>query len=899
MLVLVFSCGSVSAWAIDPAKAPQPIDTGTMTEASFQERLRRIELFLQRDGAPPLFSSWPAVIPLTDSPALLTTNAYAAEGVSYVALALHLLNTTSAVQVLNPASVTLNADGRQVRFGDVPESIHGFPVNIGGREVTVEDALPKRPISLAPGKVTTVLMLFAPVETRGKVPPMTLQMELGGKPVQLDLNRLHGAILDTEITRIGPAGACAVVTIQGAIDGINAGQLSDRLNDLNTAGIRRFVIEFRPGAQPPQSTIPGWLASMAVEGEIGDQFRGLPSLPTDVAELHFTGLSPSVTREFRDETRAEEHDEIEAAVVECLWAPYRSATRRTVLNELEHGDSRGRAAALACGAHVYREVDIPKLSRWIDDPSRTVRQAACGVIARFDNPTARAVLQAAVRTASPRAAENALTALLNARSAANVAAGVEAASHPTAMAEVALLRILINSHHPAFADRIRQAARSGSKDVRQLALTAVSTDRSSEMLRIFEEAFSSSDRDIRDAALTAAAVRLEQGDQRLRTMVIDEALRRMRASPADALALDIAARTRDSRFVPLLAARISSPSVAPAERSITVERLTQIGGAEATDVLVKHFDSLAPMEQDTVLGQLWHEDPDRAVPFAEKLIRSADSSLAEQARQVLVHDGSDRSVAAIREAIRKNDLPHRDELLQALASIGTPVAYDALCEFRDAGNTSLRMQTEVAFAMYWSRSPAFDVAETAIRVMDSQIPASPADLAEALKLFEGAIDLDPLLPQIYRGRGNVRLRQQQWQAALSDFEAAMELNAYDEISLTGYAIALVMLRRETEALDWLSQAKRFFANNINYEYNTACAYSRALELRLQEPTSAEREINIIAFRNAAFEHLNRSIELGFGNREEELSLLQKDPDLLALHEDPRFGEAVGRVKQER
>jgi tetratricopeptide (TPR) repeat protein len=239
----------------------------------------------------------------------------------------------------------------------------------------------------------------------------------------------------------------------------------------------------------------------------------------------------------------------------------------------------------------------------------------------------------------------------------------------------------------------------------------------------------------------------------------------------------------------------------------------------------------------------------------------------------------------------------------ALASIGTPAAYDALLEFRDAGNKPLRRDAEIAFVMYWQRSPALEAAETATLSMDSQIPAARADVLEALKLFNAAHEVDPLLPHVYRGRGNAYLRLSEWKKAASEFEAAMELNPYDEISLTGAVIAYVMLGREEEALGWLEAAKPHFddepSSAQNYAYNSACAYSRALEQQLKEPASPARDERAKRFRDAAFERLNEAISLGFGVRDEDVPLLEQDPDLTALHADARFADAVQRAKQAR
>ena len=93
------------------------------------------------------------------------------------------------------------------------------------------------------------------------------------------------------------------------------------------------------------------------------------------------------------------------------------------------------------------------------------------------------------------------------------------------------------------------------------------------------------------------------------------------------LIAEIASQTRDPRFVPILASRLTSSGISPAERTAAIERLVQIGGSEATELLVRVFDSLTPMQQEPVLGHLWREDPARALPLAEKLVSTATAVL--------------------------------------------------------------------------------------------------------------------------------------------------------------------------------------------------------------------------------------------------------------------------------
>jgi hypothetical protein len=124
----------------------------------------------------------------------------------------------------------------------------------------------------------------------------------------------------------------------------------------------------------------------------------------------------------------------------------------------------------------------------------------------------------------------------------------------------------------------------------------------------------------------------------------------------------------------------------------------------------------------------------------------------------------------------------------------------------------------------------------------------------------------------------------------------MELDPSDEISLTGLTVAWVMLGREQEALEWLEAGAKYFEDDRrtmqNYHYNSACTYSRAAMMRSRQPESPERDEAIARLKTTAFERLTAAINLQFADAE----LLEHDPDLENLHDDPRFQRALESAK---
>jgi tetratricopeptide (TPR) repeat protein len=109
--------------------------------------------------------------------------------------------------------------------------------------------------------------------------------------------------------------------------------------------------------------------------------------------------------------------------------------------------------------------------------------------------------------------------------------------------------------------------------------------------------------------------------------------------------------------------------------------------------------------------------------------------------------------------------------------------------------------------------------------------------------------------------------------ALEVAERHMELNPDDARAATMRAVALCRLGRVEEGLSWAEKALTIDADDAGVRYNAACLFSVA--------GRTERALDCLA----------EAVAVGFGNR----AWLERDSDLDAVREEPRFAETMAKL----
>jgi tetratricopeptide (TPR) repeat protein len=884
---------TANALAVDPDRvaANGGVESPPPSPTSFLDRFERVERELARLGEPsPIAGPRPALLPLIIDARLHSTNVYDAAAVRYFSLRLILFNHGNVAADLKTSRISLTVDGRAQLLKDVPEELKSYVVDFAGKPTTISESLPDDDVTVPAKETAAIPLLFAPIDSRNPAPKLVLKFEFNGTAVEIDVNRFQRGLLELEVERIGPGDACALATIGGELDSINAADLAERLGGMVEQGVRRCVVTWKPKAEPPPTILLGWLDAIGLTDAVF--YSQLPKLPAEFKEVHLAALPKGSVYEKTEESQVVVHTELEDAAAAALATVYPRQSRQVVVRELTRGHRAGRTAALRFGASKLSSDDIPIVSRMVNDPSGSVQRAACRALAEFDDGRARELLRDLVLKGQPGVSGAALEALVASRFSANIAVAVELTRDVRSLPEPELLKIIVKHPRREFRDRLVAAARNGEVEARVLALGAIRAYRGSPTRAIFEKALAADEEAVRNAAFTELVAAVVEDDVELRSLAIEESLHRLAVSAGDQGARSVIHLTRDPRAVPILAGHLEDASI---DRNDVIELIGRVGGPEAIEAIVAKYELLRPTERAAALRHLWLQQAPEATKFAFGDLVSTNQELVERCLDILAHEASDEAVLAIANALRNRKTDEGYLFAGALATINSPAAIDALIEFRDSPSKHLRLFAYRAFDQIWERSPASEAVANAQTMMNLTGQPAAELFKPAIEYATAAIEIDPRYPKGYSTRGNILLRQGEWADAIRDFHAALELNPDDDVSVTGIAIGLVMLGRREEAFGWIEPVMSIYEGRDVFSYNCACAYGRALELLLKEPQSPESARRVDEYRKRALDLLAKSVEQAIERGFNQADLMKHDPDLEALKDRPEFAELLKRA----
>ncbi len=146
----------------------------------------------------------------------------------------------------------------------------------------------------------------------------------------------------------------------------------------------------------------------------------------------------------------------------------------------------------------------------------------------------------------------------------------------------------------------------------------------------------------------------------------------------------------------------------------------------------------------------------------------------------------------------------------------------------------------------------------------------------ARRLFEHAAELrDDYQAQFFAAQATAALKREAeaeraYEKALAAVERHLEFNPDDARAVTMGAVSLCRIGQRARGLEWADRAVAIDADDAGVSYNVACLY--ALEGEVEK----------------ALTSLALAVGAGFGPKE----WIERDPDLDALREDPRFTELM-------
>ncbi len=799
----------------------------------------------------------------------------------YLAFHLRLGNTRKQPLSWQRETITATLDGAARTIDEIkpPLNNHGFQT--GGDHVRLDQCQPPAMLLLPAGGVTGMWVVFNGITAGGDLPKAIVRLPLEKTALEINVAEVQRALLQLNVERIGPRSSLALITIGGLMNSYNLHGLAHELDELVEQKIARAVVQWKPGAPVPDAQLLNWLQQSAMAAGTGRATNEqLPSINNALKELHLVqpkagGFSAGL---YRGQTGAAKvHRNASDAVSAALQSGLLTLSREELSEQIQKGHPLARAAALRHGAAQLDRAEIPLLLQFSKDEDATIRTAALEALGDF--ATEAAVLErleAVARSGTEEEAAAAVRALAGSRFSVGRQTIEAWLADPDTALRKRVLNVLADQPRPEWGDALFAHAHGTDGRVRVDVLRALVPLDHPRLVDLLEEALRSTDKSLREFAFPILAQRT---DERSESLAGRYALTSIDQTPPDATMVEFLSRTKDQRALPALLRHLETAS----DRAGLINLLGQMGDHRTGDALAQKFPQFKPHEQSAVLHALRSLRHEKFPELAATALTSTDGSLLQSATQGLLHDGSNAAVDALIRGLDKQKQPYAISMIcNALSGIGTSAARQALIQQRGSKEPVRRNAGLQGLQNLQMRSPGY----TYIHQARSHRINRQDD--EAFEMYTLAIQIDPDLADAYAGRGEMQLKREKWTDAAADLAKAAELDPYNGLACSGWAIALVMQGRYEDGVRTVEGARERLTGDVNYAYNAACVYGRLVEATLKQPESTERETRLKQYRQQALSDLTASIKLGF----RDFKWMREDPDLKPLHDLKEFHDAV-------
>ncbi len=894
VLCLLAICGRASA---------QTYETREPNHGLQQRLLDRLTQFDRE--AKRLLKQWPQPIPpdpanrklliTLETPVLTTfylksTTGQFADQRVFVAK-LTLTNLTLDPKTIEPAQITLDADGVRLKNGDLDKSLQKSGVQIE-QQFQLFAQLKPPSLTLPPGWTKSTWIVFGGLPRGQQIPQLRLLVDSGDKPTEFDINAWATEKLALTSTRLGPRSCLAVLTISGELNSVTVGAFLEELDRLAMQKVSRIVVRWKSGTPPLDALVFNWL-TQAVQSlgrnENYSPYNQFPQLPNSFSEFRLAELPGlnQATVSSADGARGERglssaaasvsciHRTMSEAVIAALRTMYEVLPQHELLVELRHGDTLLRCAALTSAGTRLKADDLPLLLELTEDADIAVQLAAVQTLRYFGDRAAIDKLLQLARKHDEPLTSPALESLAASRYADAHIALLRLFEDEPLEARKTIVKVMAQNPRPLWSEAIYKSARDPQSGLGREGLQALVRIGHPKLPELLKESLASSDVALRDAAYQELA---QRNDPVSETIVRKFTLQQLELTPPTASMLMFLNKTKDQSAVPLLLSHLQNKD---ADHSALINTLAQIGDQNVAEILAEHYPRLKLADQVAVLALLGQLRSPLLLKVAALALESSDPAVVNTACQWLPSDGSlaavDLLVHALDKATQQTTIIY---VANALGQTATPEARKALRRARTSSDPQKQIYARTALQSLLARSPAMPFVIQA-RGLEQQ-----GNTETALELFETAIKLDPELPEAYISRANMLIKQNKFTEAQKDFEKALSLDDFSSEAVTGVGITLAIAGRFEEGIKLLEENRAKFPNDNLFLYNAACVYGRAAEAVLKNEKLEDRHKKLAEFQSKAIVDLRDSIKAGF----DEFDWMKKDPDLNSLHELPEFKE---------
>ena len=813
----------------------------------------------------------------------------------FLVLHVMLANTTKQAYTIGRDQVIAEIDGEERKLKDLPTQLQNSIIQAGKQQYQLTTMKPPKEWKLPAGGQTGMWLVYPEIPLGPNVPKCRLKVKLGDETKEINVNELQRAQLNLEVERMGPRQSLAMLTIGGSINNFNAGAFVEELDKLVEQKVARAVVRWIDGSTPPDPQVMNWLQTAAIGNANPNVNQMFPVIPSAIREFHLTeypaGDDPQgrsgQSFGFRPTGQIRVHKTASEAVGAALRTAYLALPRDELLKEIREGNSLTRVAALAYGGGRLDVENLPQIFEWSQDKDPELQKAALQALSHFGEPQAvEKLVLYAKRNIEPLSTV-AIESLAGSRFGAAHEALLALLKNEAPESRKRIVQVLAKYPRPIWSDTLFEFVTNSPAGMDAESLKALVQVGHPQLVDILERGLKSGEKPIRDQAFQTLS---QRNDPRSETLAVEYALKSIEAASPDQTTIQVLARTKDARAIPLLLKLLDTSN----DRVGTINLLTQIGDQTVAEKLVQKYSSLNNNEKVQILQGLKVFRHPKFRDLCGEALLTNDNQLVTTASNALIMDGHADGEKLLIAAIDGQRTPHLlVNIMNALANFGTPSARAALIKARDSGDGNKKNYATSALMTLRQRSPGFQYYAQAEALSRNQ------QEKEALEAFDLAIQLDAELPEAYLGRGQLLLKQEKFGAARKDFEKVIELKHEPQFAnefVTSLAIARIADGLVTEGLKYLEDHREMYKKSEKglFYYNAACAYSRAVEQIEKKPDIADRDALLARYRAQAITDLAESFKQGFGD----YTWMSKDPDLKPLRDDPEFKKILANKPPE-
>mgnify|MGYP002628089971 CR=1 FL=1 len=827
----------------------------------------------------------------------------------------------------------LSTEGRDRSAIDVPPEIAGVTISVNGERVAMSDVKTET-LKIPPAGNATTWLLFKNLPDSDQIPQMMLTCDVPDVAiVKVDVDETFASRLKLTSQLIGPAKSVALLTIDGALDTVNTGELAQKIDEISATQICRVIVNFGPNAKSPDPGTAGWLRTVAVQSGrapvVNDNFPPLPATIVDFHIVNFSVPNPNAARALRQlairelclngiggsPTSRNSHSELIAAVDSAVAPLCEVLPREELLRSVREGGDATRAAVLRHAAERLVDNNLPLILSLTEDKDLNV--AAAAIFALRTSGDARATEKlveiARARNFAAGAEARSVSEVRRTVAVHSLAGSKYATAHPEVIALLSTndaddeflitetSNAIVAHPRPMWSEPLATLMEQSAEKSQVHLIRALAAVGHPRLLTILERCLASSERRLSAEALNILIARKEPAAEQLTSKWMLKSLETSSPSP---VLLRFLRQTRDHRAVPLLLRHLNETTT---DRSELLTTILTIGDNRIAEQIAADFQKYDANEQLLILKALAEVHSKLFWTLTEsivvKLKTSNDKSL-EGIVSLLQQRGGDRSVRLLADLLTRlaadeqHSSRHVAVVCAALASSGTPEARDALrAAARDS--TTASATARQSLVQLYQRSPAQRyVAQGAAELQ------SRKRVTMAMLYLDAAVNVDPELPDARRWRGNAALHidrptAEQLETARQDFARYVELEPDESEGHTGLALVLVRQGKVEEGIAaGLAVGEKSKSDSV-YFYNLACIYGRAIEQLESRPDAAtpDQKTRIEQFRSRGVELLQQSIDNGLDDSN--LDWMKRDPDLEPIRKSPEFQTLVEKSAAER